>query len=133
MGAHARFQGFGTKQLEAIRTRVAKIMNKYLLPAGYEFQKVQHDFERLMQGKDLFDRGTLAALESVENNNDRYEYLHHIKEDMLPFYDDVPAVAPELVRLASDAIKKGRGTERRPIETPFGNFDGSTSDQIATP
>jgi hypothetical protein len=32
---------------------LAKIMNDYLLPAGYEFQKVQHDFQRLMQGEAL--------------------------------------------------------------------------------
>ena len=28
-------QGFGTRQFEQIKGRLAKIMNKYLLPAGY--------------------------------------------------------------------------------------------------
>jgi ppGpp synthetase/RelA/SpoT-type nucleotidyltranferase len=67
-------EGFGTKQFEEIKARTAKIMNKYLLPAGYEFQKVQHDYERLMQGKELFDCGTLEALDAADNNNDRYDY-----------------------------------------------------------
>ena len=124
-------QGFGTRQLEEIKARTAKIMNKYLLPSGYEFQKVQHDFERLMQGKELFDHRTLEALDATENNNDRYDYLHQIKENLLPFYDDVPAMAPELIRVVSAAMKNGRSTATKPIETPFGNFDGHTSDQVA--
>jgi ppGpp synthetase/RelA/SpoT-type nucleotidyltranferase len=123
--------GFGTKQFEEIKARTAKIMNKYLLPAGYEFQKVQHDFERLMQGKELFDRGTLEALDAAESNNERYDYLHQIKENLLPFYDDVPSMAPELIRIASTAIKRARATSTTSIETPFGNFDGHTSDQVA--
>jgi ppGpp synthetase/RelA/SpoT-type nucleotidyltranferase len=122
--------GFGTSQFEQIKERTAKIMNKYLLPAGYEFQKVQHDFERLMQGKELFDRGTLEALEAAGNNNERYDYLHQIKDNLLPFYDDIPTVAPELIRVASSAIKKARTVATTPIETPFGQFNGSTLDQV---
>ena len=37
----APLQGFGTKHFEGIKKRLEKIMNQYLLPAGYEFQKVQ--------------------------------------------------------------------------------------------
>jgi ppGpp synthetase/RelA/SpoT-type nucleotidyltranferase len=123
--------GFGTKQFEQIKARTAKIMNKYLLPAGYEFQKVQHDFERLMQGKELFDRGTLEALDAAQSNNERYDYLQQIKENLLPFYDDVPAMAPELIRVASVAIKRARAISTTPIKTPFGTFDGHTSDDVA--
>jgi hypothetical protein len=57
-------------------------MNKYLLPAGYEFQTVQHDFERLQQGKDLFDRNTIEALKTADNNNDRYEQPAADKEQL---------------------------------------------------
>jgi ppGpp synthetase/RelA/SpoT-type nucleotidyltranferase len=123
-------QGFGTNQFEEIKKRLAKIMNQYLLPAGYEFQKVQHDYERLMEGKELFDRGTIEALETAADNNERFEHLQRIRKSLLPFYDDILAVAPELLRVASDAIKKSRAATRKPIETSFGQLDGHTSEDV---
>ena len=42
---------FGTKQYAAIKQRLTQIMNKHLIPAGYEFQRVQYDFDRLRQRK----------------------------------------------------------------------------------
>ncbi len=76
-------------------------MNQHLLPAGYEFQKVQHDYERLLEGKELFDRGTLEALDTAKDNNERHEQLERVRKDLLPFYDDVPAIAPEVIRCRS--------------------------------
>jgi ppGpp synthetase/RelA/SpoT-type nucleotidyltranferase len=127
----ASIEGFGTKQFEDIKKRLTKIMNQHLLPAGYEFQKVEHDYERLLKGKELFDRGTLEALGRSKDNNGRYEQLLRIRKDLLPFYDDVATVAPEVIRLAADAVKTARGTATTPIETPFGNFDGHSAEQVA--
>lgn len=103
-------------------------MNKYLLPAGYEFQKVQHDFERLQQGKELFDRNTVEVLKTADNNNDRYEHLRRVKNDLLPYYDDVPAVAPEIILNTVEAIKKARFAPTKEIETPLGNIPGHTAE-----
>ena len=125
-------QGFGTRQFADIEKRLEKIMNRYLLPAGYEFQKVQHDYERLLAGKDLFDRGTLEALEAAKDNNERHDQLRRIREDLLPFYDDASAVAPEVIRLAAEAIKKARYTQPIPVNTAFGDFDGHTAEQVAS-
>ena len=124
-------KGFGTKQFAAIKERLTKIMNKYLLPAGYEFQTVQHDFERLQQGKELFDRNTIEALKTADNNNDRYEHLRRVKSDLLPFYDDVPAITPEVMRAVVAAIKGAHNTPVKEIETPLGNMPGHTAEQIA--
>jgi ppGpp synthetase/RelA/SpoT-type nucleotidyltranferase len=43
----APMQGFGTKQFADIKKRLEKIMNKYLLPAGYEFPTRDHSAGRL--------------------------------------------------------------------------------------
>lgn len=43
--------GFGSQAMEAIDKRLTRIMDEYLVPAGYEFQKVQHDFERLLTSR----------------------------------------------------------------------------------
>lgn len=123
-------EGFGTKQFAAIKERLTNIMNKYLLPAGYEFQKVQHDFERLQQGKELFDRNTVEALKTADNNNDRYDLLQRVKNDLLPYYDDVPAVAPEIIRNTVEAIKKARTSPTKEIETPLGNLPGHTAELV---
>lgn len=62
-------QGFGSKAFQSIEKRMARLMDEYLLPAGYELQKVQYDYERLMQGKALVDRGTLEVLAQCKDNN----------------------------------------------------------------
>jgi ppGpp synthetase/RelA/SpoT-type nucleotidyltranferase len=85
-------KGFGRKAMDAIDRRLTKIMDDYLLPAGYEFQKIQHDFQRLMQGKQLFDRGVIEVLDSCNNNNQRHDIVASIKEYVLPNYDDIEAI-----------------------------------------
>ena len=57
---------------------MARIMDEYLLPAGYEFQKVQHDFQRLMQGKALNYNSRMSvwhpARNTMANTFDRHDY-----------------------------------------------------------
>ena len=40
-------------------------------------------------------------------------------------------VAPEVIRVAAEAIKRARNTATVPIETTFGNFDGRTAEDVA--
>lgn len=122
--------GFGGKQLEAIDRRFAKIMKDYLLPAGYEFQKIKHDYERLMQGKELFDRGVIEELEAAQDNNQRWDLLKKIREHVVPHYDDIAGVYPELRHALIKAIIEGRVTPVRQVETTFGNFSGHTAAEV---
>ena len=122
--------GFGGRAIQALDKRLKKIMDDYLRPAGYEFQKVQHDYERLMQGKALFDRGALEALESCDNNNERHEILSTLAEHVIPNYDDIRGVYPELRRALETAVQTARNTETKPIESPFGNLPGKTSQDV---
>ena len=87
-------KGFGQKLFETIENRMNTIMREYLIPAGYEFQKVVDDFERLSTGKELFDQGALVALGDCDNNNDRYDCLRRFKEYVLPYYDNLSSVYP---------------------------------------
>src|SRR5665213_80343 len=124
--------GFGTKAFQSIEKRMMRIMDEYLLPAGYELQKVQHDFERLMQGKALFDRGTLETLAKCDNNNDRHEILSTIREYVIPNYDDVQGIYPELCRALVDAVRSVRTSEPKPIESAFGTLSGNTAESVTT-
>jgi ppGpp synthetase/RelA/SpoT-type nucleotidyltranferase len=122
--------GFGTKAMETITKRFNNIMDKYLMPAGYEFQRVQHDYERLQQGKALFDRDAIASLTSTNSNNERYDLLVSLKDDALPNYDDIAAIYDDLRRPLLETARKARSTPVEPIETPFGNLQGKTSADV---
>ena len=122
--------GFGTKAMEIITKRFNNIMDNYLLPAGYEFQRVQHDYERLQQGKELFDRDAIASLVSANNNNERYELLVSLKEDVLPNYDDIAAIYDDLRESLLNGAKLARSTPVEQIDTPFGKLEGKTSTDV---
>ncbi len=122
--------GFGTKAMEAIANRFNQIMDKYLLPAGYEFQRVQHDYERLQQGKELFDRDAIRSLQASTNNNQRYDLLTSLKEYVLPYYDDIPAIYGDLRGPLVEAAKASRGILVEPIKTTFGDLEGRTEAEV---
>jgi ppGpp synthetase/RelA/SpoT-type nucleotidyltranferase len=124
-------EGFGGRAMEAIESRFNRIMNKYLLPAGYEFQRVQHDYERLQQGKELFDRDLLTRLELAADNNERHEILISLKQDVLPNYDDISAVYGDVLPAIVTAAKKARETPIKLIVTPFGELEGKAAADVA--
>jgi ppGpp synthetase/RelA/SpoT-type nucleotidyltranferase len=124
-------EGFGTKALQAIEKRFARIMDEYLLPAGYEMQKVQYDYQRLMEGKALFDRGTLEVLGQCKDNNERFETLSTIRVHVLPHYDDIKGIYGELYRPLVDSVSSAFHCAPTPIETPFGMLPGKTAEDVA--
>jgi ppGpp synthetase/RelA/SpoT-type nucleotidyltranferase len=123
-------EGFGTKAMDLIQSRFSRIMDKYLLPAGYEFQRVQHDYERLQQGKELFDRNILLRLAEATDNNARFELLRSLKDDVLPNYDDVTAIYGDVLETLSEVAKKAAVAADVPITTPFGEMSGKTADDV---
>lgn len=122
--------GFGSKAMASIRKRFDQIMDKYLLPAGYEFQRVQHDYERLKQGKALFDQNALLTIGDAKNNNERHDLLATLKEHVLPNYDDLSAVYHDVSDALIAVAKAARTTPVEPIKTVFGNIDGKTASDV---
>ncbi|MGH2511037.1 MAG: RelA/SpoT domain-containing protein, partial [Ktedonobacteraceae bacterium] len=119
--------GFGSKAFQSIEKRMARVMDEYLLPAGYEMQKVQYDYERLMQGMALFDRGTLDVLAQCKDNNERYDTLSTIREYVLPNYDDVVGIYGELCHALVRSARSAHECAQKPIETSFGSLPGKTA------
>jgi ppGpp synthetase/RelA/SpoT-type nucleotidyltranferase len=108
-------EGFGGKLFESIQQRLQTIMKTHLLPAGYEFQKVLNDYERLISGKAILDRGALNALAKCGDNNARYELLERFRDYVLPNYDDPQCVYPEVKEQIVAAVKEARKAKPRPI------------------
>ncbi len=124
--------GYGGKAMKGIERRFARIMDKYLIPAGYEFQKAQQDYERLIRGKELFDKDITKLLNDAQNNNERYEILSGLKDYALPICDDPQTVYEGLKDSLLRAVKAARCTEPVPIETSRGNMEGFLAEAVVS-
>ena len=122
--------GYGTKAGQAIKLRFDRIMDKYLLPAGFEIQKAQQEYERLIQGKELFDKDVVKQLDGAQDNNERYEVLTGLRDYAIPHYDDVPGAYKTLQAPLLRAARAARATKPAPIPTTFGNMAGFKADTV---
>ncbi len=122
--------GYGGKAMKAIASRFERIMNKYLIPAGFEIQKAQQEYERLLQGKSLFDKDIATLLDGAQNNNERYQILSGLKDYSIPNYDDLSAAHEGLRGPLLRAVKAARATEPVPIETTYGKMEGYKADAV---
>ena len=122
--------GFGQKAMEGIRRRFERVMDEYLIPAGFEIQKAQQEYERVLRGKELFDKDIVNLLDNAQNNNERYEILSRLKDYAIPNYDDLPEAYEGLKGPLVRAVRAARGTEPVPIETTFGPLDGFKADAV---
>lgn len=129
--APAPTPNFGAEALESIKQRLQGIATKYLVPAGYEFDKATVDFERLVQGKTLLDRDALAAIAQAADNNVRYEAIQTFGEHVLSLYDDPQSIMVDVVHVLLEAAEKATDAATVPIDTPFGGMAGKTFEDIA--
>ena len=123
-------QGFGAREWEIIEKRLGEAMRKHLLPAGYLFQRIATDVQRLTEGKRLFDTGALDTVLAAKNNNERYEALAQLRDHVLPHYDDLRAVFPEFRDKLKEAWLVAGETETVPHAPPFGGLRGIESLQV---
>ena len=123
-------KGFGERELKEIEDRLDDAMRKYLLPAGFIFQKIDLDIKRLMEGKALFDKGAVAAVLNAADNNERLDAAKRLRDYVLPNYDDIATEYPGI----SETLKEGwivaDQTENKAIETPFGWAEGTPSHEV---
>lgn len=117
---------FGTKALDAIKVRMAKIARKYLLPAGHEFAKVAADFERLIKGEALFKGHALEAIVDAADNNARADALDTFIDAVLPLYDDITPELSDILDAMREAAARAAATPPVPIETPYGTLPAKT-------
>lgn len=119
--------GFGSTLMGDVEARMARIMEKYLRPAGFDFQKVANDVEQLRRGRALYESDPIRVLSGCQDNNERYHSLREFKEHVLPYYDDVGGAAP-VVRdcMVSVAIAARSASV---VPTQYG-FDGYTRDHV---
>ena len=123
-------EGYGQNAMKGIKRRFDRIMDEYLVPAGYEIQKAQEEYERLKKGKELFDNDIAILLDEAQNNNERYEILSGLKDYAIPNYDNLPAAYEGLKGSLLKTVKTARITKPVPIETTYGNMEGYKADSV---
>jgi len=122
--------GFGKDFLEGIHTRFKKVMREMLIPAGYEFQKIVDDYNRLASGRELFDKGALKVLADCKDNNERHELLERFKTYVLPYLDDAAGAHAEIRGALVVAVQAARRTKTSPISTPWGDLPGKSAEDV---
>ena len=133
---HPELGEFGKQELEEIKQRLYDVMRKHIIPAGYIFQKVINDFDRLIAGKALFDEGAIDAVVNAADNNQRYDAVKRLKDKVLPYFDDVPTEYPgireklkEAWLRAEDTPVKARQISDAPEEVYFKIGFGDSPDE----
>lgn len=95
--------GFGAAKVEAMRKRLRKVMQEFLRPAGYAFDKIASDYVQLRDGKEMFDSDVLGVIRACTDRNSLDEAVESFSNNVLPNYDDYIAAAPEIIDTLSDA------------------------------
>jgi ppGpp synthetase/RelA/SpoT-type nucleotidyltranferase len=122
--------GYGGRAMQGISRRFERIMDGYLKPAGYEIQKAQQEYERVIQGKELFDKDIANLLDKAQDNNERYEILSGLKAYAIPNYDDPQAAYEGLKGPLLRAARAARITEPVPLTTAYSNMEGFKADSV---
>ncbi len=125
---------FGKRISAVIEQRLKDIMENYLKPAGYEFQKVQIDHQRLLEGKKLLDRDLTQELTNCQNNNERYELLERYNKYTLPLYDEeyFKSEFNSILEIVHAALSSAQQTHVINIDTPYGAIPGKTFKNVLT-
>lgn len=124
-------KGFGEHESAMIERRLGEVMRDHLLPAGYIFQKIASDVQRLMDGKELFDLGAVDAILNASDNNERKDAAERLRDDVLSYYDGPQTEFPGIRDKLKQAWLAAHDTATKSRETPFGNYPGAEPHDVA--
>ncbi|MBB3357044.1 MULTISPECIES: RelA/SpoT domain-containing protein [unclassified Novosphingobium] len=118
------------RHMQAINARMTEVMREHLLPAGYAFDKIARDFNRIIKA-DAAAGETLATIASSTNNDELLGAFESADTLILPMITDNSGVFVELVPQIAAAVERVRGTKGKPINSIMGNFPGKTGEIVA--
>lgn len=122
--------GFGAAKVEAMRKRLRKVMQEFLQPAGYAFDKIASDYAQLRDGKAMFDSDALGVIRACTDRNCLDDAVEKFSNYVLPNYDDYIAAAPEIIDTLSDAVTRAPLMPDLPQKSFFGEYPGTKSDAV---
>lgn len=122
--------GFGAAKIEVMRKRLRKVMQEFLQPAGYAFDKIASDYAQLRDGKAMFDSDALGAIRACADRNCLDDAVERFSNYVLPNYDDYIAAAPDVIDVLSDAVMRAPGMPDVPHISFHREYPGTKSDAV---
>lgn len=124
--------GFGTTLQKSIDDRLQKVMKDHIVPAGYEFEKVKFDHQRLVEGRELVGKDIEKAIISSSDNNERFEILQRFVETTLNLYDRdyIENNIGTFINIAKRGVYSSKSIKVKKIDTPYGSLEGKNSHDI---
>ena len=122
--------GFASGEFIKIEKRLISLAENHIIQAGYEFQKIYDDLQRLSVGKSIYDRQILKEVSSSINNHERYTLLNQYRQYTLPYFDDINREFPEVVDIVKSSLQAAKSSENILINTSFGSFPGKNNSDV---
>lgn len=119
--------GFGAAKVEAMRKRLRRVMQEFLQPAGYAFDKIASDYAQLRDGKALFDSDALGAIRACPDRNCLDDAVEKFSNYVLPNYNDYISAAPDIIDTLSDAVIRAPGMPDVPHTWLHREYPGTKS------
>jgi len=121
--------GFGAGKIEAMRKRLRKVMQEYLQPAGYAFDKIASDYAHLRDGKEMFDGDALAEICGCKDRNSLEQAVERYSNFVLPNVD-FAAAAPDIIDAMSHAAMRAPGMHEVPLMYFNREYPGTRSHAV---
>lgn len=121
---------FGAAKVEAMRKRLRKVMQQFLQPAGYAFDKIASDYAQLRDGKAMFDSDALGVIRACTDRNCLDDAVEKFSNYVLPNYDEYIAAAPEIIDTLSDAVIRAPTMPDVPRRWYEREYPGTKSDAV---
>ncbi len=124
------FKHVGKGELEALKTRMDAVMREHLLPAGHDFDKIARDFAMLVRAERDF-APTLETIRNSKDNNELTDAIGTLDDVVLPRVADRCQQFIDILPSLIDAVERSRGSQSEPVHTVFGEYPGSSGEDVA--
>lgn len=118
------------RHLEAINERMKKVMREHLLPAGYDFDKIARDFDRIVRADASFE-DTLKTIETSASNDELLAAFETFDTLVMPVMAEGREIFAKLIPRLADAVERVRGSQAGTVESVFGEFPGKSGEIVA--
>lgn len=121
---------FDKPSFESLKKQFSEVMQDHIRQASYSFEFIYKQFEKLKQGKTVFDVQFLEGLMKSASNNELYEQLSLLRQFVQEFGDKTPKNV-DIITIVDGALQKARDNAPAPIKTALGEFEGKHYTDIA--
>jgi len=121
---------FDQPAFESLKKQFSDIMQNHIRQASYSFEFIYKRFEKLKQGKTVFDVQFLEGIMKSASNNDLYEQLSFLQQFVQEFGDKTPKNI-DILTIVKSSLQKAKSNRLEPIKTALGEFEGKHYADIA--